>query len=246
MRIQRVASRLVSLRALSLTVAMGLAGAASPGLALAAGTTLAIPKAPAAITVDGRISDWSSLGITPAYDMTVQGTSTGFRAKSRLAYDDKNLYLSTEVSDKEITAADDLSRDFAGSDAVRLYISSDPVTGFGSGRFKATDYVFIVTPTSLYQKPLKTVYGYGGYEHLDLDLTKVKVAARPTESGYTLEMSVPWRELKIEPKPGLTLALQVVAINASTQGQKTFAALAPVTSTDLESTAALAQTAVLE
>jgi hypothetical protein len=178
--------------------------------------------------------------------MVVGRPSSAFGARARFAWDEANLYMSTEVSDKEITAADDLSRDFSGSDAVRLYVSSDLEAGAGSGPFRASDYVFIVTPTSLYQKPLKTIYGYGGYEHLDLDLTKVKVAARPTDAGYALEISIPWHELKIEPKSGLTLAVQVVAINASTQGPKTFAALAPVELSDLVSTAALAQTAILE
>ncbi|MGE5552615.1 MAG: sugar-binding protein [Betaproteobacteria bacterium] len=188
--------------AAGLTVAMVLLGslAAAAEMTTAKPGEVVIEPAPVPITVDGRLDEWSGRGSRWAV----------------LAYDQLHLYLAVEVAGGRPKVDDDQSRDFAGSDRIVLLVSRDPDGEAGTNHLLGEeDFAFVFLPDSRYQRPLKTVYGFGGFEHVGLDLRQVAIAAVNTPGGYTLEVRIPWGCLGVTPHPGQLLGLEVVAFDVN-------------------------------
>ncbi len=173
----------------------GSAGAAPGG----AYEPVTVRRASLPPVIDGKLAEWN----WPAGQWAA------------LAWDTAYLYLAADLIDGTREVNDDHSRDFAGSDRVVLLLSTAPVTPSAPAgeRLGEQDFAFVLVPESLYQRPLKTLYGFGGFEHVELDLRQVTVAGGPTAQGYTLEARIPWAALGIDPQPGQALYLEVVAFD---------------------------------
>ncbi|MGE5509503.1 MAG: hypothetical protein ACM3RP_13620 [Chitinophagales bacterium] len=192
--------RTVSLVRCALALAAALA---LPLAAMAAEGPWLIHPAQNPVKLDGRLDDWS--------------IPSG--ALGSLTWDQEALYLAVDAPDAHPTFADDTSRDFAGSDRVVLLVSTAPeASAERSDKLGERDYAFVFTPDSRYRRPLKTVYGFGGHEHVELDLRQVTVAARVTASRYQLEARIPWSLLGVTPAPGQTLRVAVLRFDATAGG----------------------------
>lgn len=183
-----------------LLVALSLA----PGVATPVAAAVSVGYTSVPVVLDGRLDEWR----WPVGEWAT------------LAWDKSYLYLGVQVSDPSLEVADDRSRDFAGSDRVVLAVSTVPeAVPSAGGKLGEGDFAFVFTPDSVYRRPLKTVYSFGGYEHADLDLRLVGVAASVTADGYILEARVPWGVLGLEPKAGLPLGLEILAYDVRPAGQ---------------------------
>jgi hypothetical protein len=177
------------------------------------GSTISWPvaAAPAAGEVPALLAE--RLTSPPALDGRVEEWGLSVGRWASFAWDASYLYFAALVNDESLEVQDDRSRDFAGSDRVVLLVTDDLATT--GDRLGGRDFAFIFTPDSLYRKPLKTVFGFGGPDHPEFDLRAVSVAAAATANpqGYALEGRLPWSALSLSPHPGLTLGVAVVAFD---------------------------------
>lgn len=167
--------------------------------ALAAGVGLAVPWVAEPVVVDGVLSEeaWSQRD-----------------SWASLAWDEEYLYFAAQVRDASVEVSDDYSRDFRGSDRVLWVISRAIHAGSRSDPLGRDDFAFVFTPDSRYRRALKTVYGFGGFEHLEFDLRQVTVEGRRNPGMYTLEARVAWPALGLVPHAGLRLRTGFLALEA--------------------------------
>lgn len=186
-----------------LATLLAAAGVPSDGRASGTGSA-AVPLVPGPVRIDGRLDEWRK-------------EPGGWGA---LAWDPTALYVGLSVPDAKLQVDDDRTRDFSGSDRIVVLVGPSPSAGVGSGDGPLTerDFAFVLTPGSRYGRPLKTTYGFGGYEHVELDLRHVEVAASANQKGYTLEARIPWTLLGIRGEAGQTLRLEVLAMDADQAG----------------------------
>lgn len=172
---------------------------ASPAPGAAAEPLLAIRPVPARIAVDGRLDEWRS----------AEASWGSF------VWDSSALYAGLAVPDRQIQVDDDRTRDFSGSDRVVLLlglsVAGPAPSGAPLGRH---EFAFVLTPGSRYGRPLKTLYGFGGYEHVEADLRQVEVSVAAGPEGYTLEARIPWTILGFEAEAGKKLRVEVLAFDA--------------------------------
>lgn len=165
---------------------------------------LSIAHASSRISIDGRLDEWA---LRPGEWGSV-------------SWDESFLYLAVQVRDGTPDGGDDRTRDFAGSDRVVLLISSAPsgLPATDGEPLTERDFAFIFVPDSRYHRPLKSIYGFGGFEHVEFDLRQVALAAVPEVGGYSLEARVPWSSLKVAPSVGKSLGLQLLVYDAYRPG----------------------------
>jgi hypothetical protein len=189
-------------RALSLPVAGGPSAAAEParpGAAPAGPPRTPIPAlvAPRAssVRVDGRLDEpaWERAASTAPFVNTVEGTPADLRAKARVLWDDRNLYVAFEVDDtflrSTLTGRD---AHLWEQDAVEIMIDPD-----GDGR---NYYELQVAPTGeVFDTRYESRRAPPPFGHTDWNPPiQARVAPRGTvnddddDEGYTVEIALPW------------------------------------------------------
>lgn len=160
---------------------------------------LFIPRATSEVTIDGRLDDWP-------------GTRPGW---AFLSWDPTYLYLGVQVEGEEPNGGDDRDRDFRGGDRVVLVLGSEPLSGLEAENrlLGEREFAFIFAPDAPAGKALKTLFGFGGAEHIEFDLRQVAVAAISSAAGYALEARLPWSALGVLPSPGVALAAEVLVFD---------------------------------
>lgn len=172
---------------------------------------LAIQRAQSAPEIDGDLGDMAGAALAQVSSSDRwQGRTDDDGDSSAtvyLSYDDDNLYVGMEITDQTVVcniAPDDV-RGFHRSDAV--FISVDPS---GDSQDTSTVYQLGVFPC--------TTEGFGAVAARDADADQgpiaqtapdTRVASARTESGYTIEASIPWREMPSAPVLGGGAALRL-------------------------------------
>jgi hypothetical protein len=155
------------------------------------------------VKLDGRLGEWN---LAPG-------------AIGELAWDNDALYLAVDARDAHPIFSDDRSRDFSGSDRVVLLVATGAGASAETGKqLGEDDFAFVLAPDSLYHRPLKTIYGFGGYNHVEFDLRLVTVAAQVGASRYQLEARIPWSALKVTPAAGQQLSVSVLRFDVGPDG----------------------------
>jgi hypothetical protein len=172
---------------------------------------------------DGTYNEW---GTVPSLPICMEGPRT---AQAQVGYDDKNLYVRFQVADESpfVNTPTDPRLLFKSGDSVEINLATDlgnrPARGefreemrlgdtrlilarTAEGKLLATRYRYV---TAAQEKPnafsVETMSS--GKDTLDevVPWNELPIHAAVRKDGYTVEVAVPWRELGLEPRSGLTL-----------------------------------------
>lgn len=187
---------------------------------------------------DGKYDEWLK---SQPLTICMEGNRT---AQSQLGYDDKSLHVRFQVSDESpfVNTPSDPRLLFKSGDAVEVNIATDlekrPVRGQNQQQMKPGDVRIIVARTANGDL-VATRYRYvttekekpntfsvetksSGKDTLD-DVavwTDLPMHASVQKDGYVVEVAIPWKDLGIEPKPGLALSGDVGVIYGNEGGTK--------------------------
>ncbi|MCZ6768797.1 MAG: PIG-L family deacetylase [Acidobacteria bacterium] len=174
---------------------------------------LQIPRLRQAPIVDGDLSDMRGFagGVITHKDLWWRQEprdDSDSSASFHIAYDGENIYVGVDVRDDTVVC------NIAPND-VRAQLRSDAVgiTIDPSGRSRDTSTVIQAAAFPC------TTEGFQARGFRDADANQgvmektapgMKVASRKTDTGYTLEFSIPWRVLPAQPQPGDEMGMNIV------------------------------------
>ena len=169
------------------------------GLLLAVAPPPFIAATQEAVTVDGTAeSSWDAVEVY-AVAKQIQPTVTNaadLSAQWRAQWDEQNLYFFISVTDDD---KQNDSPDWFNDDGVEIYLDAD---NSKDGDYGSNDYQIIVE-----------------YQGVDIYDTKNNLGPGATaqvvdtDSGYDVEVALPWTALKATPESGLFLGLDVHVID---------------------------------
>jgi len=168
------------------------------------------------ITVDGQADDWKDRGLKVQSLTGKHGGRYGLMRQAenfdqalRVGWNDQGLLVLVEVTDDVAFEARSASQLWTG-DAFGML-----VTGKIGGR---ESYHLVVSPgtDAKFPKPRIRLYDYRKDRRVKLAST---VMCRKTEDGYVAEVLLPWKNLKIKPKAGLQVGLQMFLSDADGKGK---------------------------
>jgi len=171
---------------------------------------VSVPLAASAITVDGSLGEWS--GAT-----AVQFSGLSNRATAYLLWDATNLYVAFQVSDSQLNATR-TARDDGGiylDDSVEIYIDTlnDRATVM-----QTDDYQFLVNLNNAQADLRGTGTGkdpaWNGTWRSAVRLQGTLNANTDTDSGYTVEIAIPWAQIGVTPVSGMSFGIDL-AVNDS-------------------------------
>ena len=192
---------------------------AAGNLAVSGDFTGTMPAAPPAdlvvyrpatpITVDGARTEWSGATAVP-----FSGLSNG--AIASIAWDATNLYVAFQVTDTKLSATRTV-RDGGTlylDDGVEVYIDT---LGDRASAMQPDDYQFMVNLNNIQGDWRGTG---GGGKDSTWNATWTSAVTRQgtlnshgdTDSGYTVELAIPWAQLGVTPTAGMYLGMDL-AVN---------------------------------
>lgn len=170
--------------------------------------TAEVRRASKPLVIDGKLDDSAWTAAQPFTLLFPWDSQTGAKQKTvvRLLWDDDYLYAGYECDDADITARFDTHDDPTyRDDAVEFFINPKPSQSFYYGlemnaRAVLYDYAFVY-PHILLQR-----YDFTGVK-LATHLRGTLNAGGDTDSGWSLEVAIPWRNFeeiggKMPPQPG--------------------------------------------
>jgi hypothetical protein len=167
---------------------------------------LAVGRATTPITVDGVLNDW-----TGASAVQFSGRSNG--ATTYLAWDATNLYVAFEVTDTQLSALQ-TTRDSGNlwqDDAVEVYIDTrnDRATAM-----QPDDYQFLVNLNNGQVDLRGTGTGkdvsWNGTWASAVRLQGTLNSHGDSDTGYTVEIAIPWTQIGVTPVTGMVLGIDLV------------------------------------
>lgn len=182
--------------------------------------SLTIPRLSRPPTIDGDLGDLAgaasgSFGPEDLWWRTKPENAADASAGFRLAYDDTYLYVGLNVKDELVAcniASDDVKAQLR-SDAIGVTV--DPG---GQSRDTSTTFMAAAFPC--------TTAGFGARGFRDADAKQgpmeetapgMQVASKQVPGGYDIEFRLPWAAMPTQPKPGDTLALNLVMYDGDTK-----------------------------
>lgn len=157
---------------------------------------LLVARATTPIKVDADLADWPDRWIVIPSTRAAVGQrpkKDDLRPRFQLLWDDRALYLACQADDDKVLARSG-SVDLWKADCAGAFLDlliDHPVTGPAYG---PDDYQFFLTPA-------------GGFSlsHSGATRPEIQFAAKPVDSGWALEMALPWDQLGIAaPAAGFT------------------------------------------
>lgn len=126
------------------------------------------------------VDEWKKLG-DQVYTVTLQ-EDVGVQIYA--VYDEKNLYLGFYVTDPFLTFVDDYSKNFTGSDHLRVYLKVDKW-------HEKDNLILYLLPTSKIKEPLLRISGLSWHRNA------FKVKSVIMKEGYFLKLAVSLQELEL-------------------------------------------------
>lgn len=171
-------------------------------------------RASAAPVIDGDSAEWAGVPVysSPHIVFTADtwDGSDDLAASWQMSWDEANLYLVISVAD-DVHAQDQTGNQTYRGDSVELQIDADRAGDYGPA-VSPDDYQISLSPGDFAGIPPSAFLfqGTAGGEMRDAAFSPgIIVAATPGAAGYTLEASIPWRDLNLTPAPGLIVGLAV-------------------------------------
>jgi len=158
-----------------------------------------------------------------------------------MAYDDENLYMTWQVSDKTpwVNGSTGFENLYAGGDTVDLQIGTDPVADkkrngavkgdlrLSIGQFQGKDTAVLYrkisdekAPKTFYSGTRKNGYTMALVKRLENVTIRTKVN-KGQYPGYLVQAAIPLKELGFTPEPGLTLRGDVGVTYSDPEGKDT-------------------------
>jgi hypothetical protein len=171
------------------------------------GKTARIPKALPGMKLDGTTSNWPG---SPAEQIesgrNVMGPpNPDLRAEFRPCWDETNLYLHVQVTDKSPLKNNHKGDSLWAADAVELFVGAGELDNGGNMIF-SDRHILLGASDS----PSVHIL-----DHAE-DSAKCRVLAVKDVSGdgYVLQVAIPWEVLGVEPKPGTDMKFDVMVDNS--------------------------------
>lgn len=171
---------------------------------------LIVQKTSTPIVIDGQLTDWAGAGA--ATFTGANNTATGYAL-----WDDQNLYIAFQVKDTQLNAILN-SGNLWQDDGVEVFFDTrhDKSTSM-----QADDYHVLV---NLNNAQLHLRGSNGVQSPASLTMTSA-VSLRgtlnnnsDTDSGYTVELAIPWSQLGISPSNGLVLGIDLAVNDKDSAG----------------------------
>jgi hypothetical protein len=151
------------------------------------------PRAPGAIQIDGKLNGWP--GVPPETvpkQNVVEGVPANLEARFRLCWDAKNLYVMANVTDASPAKNNHIGADLWQGDCIELFIGAEQPD----------------QPGALLHSDRQILLGAGKAGNAFVihaaEEPKIEMLVVPQVDGqgYTLEASIPWAALNIQPQEG--------------------------------------------
>lgn len=176
---------------------------------------VSIPRALGPITLDGSSTNWPG---TPAEQIPtgrlVQGAkSDGLEASFKLCWDDQNLYLIAQVTDKTPMKCDVNGDSLWSADGLELFFGGEKPTEGGALLFSDRQLLLGANPD-----------GRHFFAHTPAGETPEPVKATVTprgNDGYVLSAAIPWSSVKIKPEEGLNFKFDIAVDNSNSGTTRT-------------------------
>jgi len=156
------------------------------------------------ITIDGKSDDWGNRGFQVNMMQTLEGVVRpvkDFDPTFRLGWDARGLLLLARVSDDTIMENAELTELWDG-DTVEVFLARE----VGSAERYQIDFGTGADP----KYPRVRLQYYDNRKSKEtLPKLTAEAAGGKTADGYLIEALIPWENLKLTPKEGLTTAFQV-------------------------------------
>ncbi len=171
-------------------------------------------KAGAPITIDGvaKAEEWekaAGIVVSPLSDDvvaygTVWGAETDaadLTSRYRIRWDDQHLYLLEERTDDSLHFTETGAQMYL-SDATMLFL--DLGHDKQGGVYKNGDYALFLTPSGPDEQPHMFIREGRNEGQIEREFTDGRIAGVITDSGYTMEVAIPWSALQTMPfAPGV-------------------------------------------
>lgn len=159
--------------------------------------------------IDGDLEEWSTeqgyrtphiVETDPAWDGSVDVDAIWY-----LGWDESALYFGIQVSDERHVQENTAQFSYYG-DGIEIQLDTDRDGDLGPS-VNQDDFQFVVSPGDFGGRPAGSWRFRGDDAGLlsDAPGSGVRVASRQREGGYTLEFAIPWSDLEMVPRSGLTL-----------------------------------------
>jgi CubicO group peptidase (beta-lactamase class C family) len=163
------------------------------------------------IAVDGKSAEWDERGFRVELLQGVDGTlrpAEEFDAQFRLGWESRGLAVLVTVRDKTPYEPREALRD---NDSVELFVAAK--------RGSTQAYQVIVAPgRDAGQELRRQVVAL--HPPASGESPAVEVARSVTESGYVLELLLPWKNLALQPRQGEEIAFQLAVYDREGPGRR--------------------------
>ncbi len=140
-----------------------------------------------------------------------------FAADIRMFWNEKGLWLATQVSDNDVVSRSLNQHDFGDCDYWRLYFDMGLESAINGANYDQNDYIFAATPTSTRNKPLINSVNYGGFVHAMydegriFDVHTIGIQSNLTDAGYQMMVHMPSDLMRgFEPRVGKQFAFTCI------------------------------------
>ncbi|MBX4200481.1 fibronectin type III domain-containing protein, partial [Candidatus Parcubacteria bacterium] len=165
------------------------------------------------ITVDGNLSDWSL--VSPSITFPV-GNNT---QQTKIAWNSTYLFISHNVTDSDLRATATIEDNVYLDDELEVFI--DTLHNQGS-LMQTDDYQFLVNANNL----LADLKGTGAGKDITWNSSGVLHSVQrqgtlndsTTDTGYTVEVAIPWSVLGVTPSQGMIMGLNIGTTDRDTSG----------------------------
>lgn len=169
---------------------------------------IAVPRLPVPPTLDGNLSEWGERpGIAIPFVTENNGWdgSMDLTAVWWLGWDDANLYIAVNVADDRHVQSRETKFAYLG-DSLELQLDTNREGDFAP-QVSPDDFQYVISPGNFAGLPAEAFRFQGNDENWPVDApgTAVRVAARQTNQGYTLEAVIPWADMNLTPSAGMVL-----------------------------------------
>jgi hypothetical protein len=163
-----------------------------------------IPFTSTRITLDGNLNEWSSINGVTFSDNSTRGGGADNSANIKLMYDHNYLYAAFLVNDTNLQA---VNGDLWLDDAVEIFI--DTLNNDGTN-MQNDDYQFVVNINNLrFDRQGSSLTGWDSNFTSASSVQGTINNINDTDTGYSIEMAIPWDDIGGTPATGLIIGLDL-------------------------------------
>lgn len=187
---------------------------------LSAGEGAAVFEVPKIVDVklDGDAAEWAGKGLIVTGLKPAEGaarSAPNFDANCKIGWDERGLLVLVQVTDDVASEPALKLEEIWKGDSIEAFVCSDP------GKTKA--YQMVLAPgRGGEKKELRT--NLSDYRKDFKGKLAVEAKSMASDKGYTVEILFPWKNLGVEPKPGMEVGLQLFA-NDVDEGETRYQAM---------------------